>query len=166
MEEENKEIETYKPEEKEVEEEEEPKERRFRLPWKSRVGRKKAEKGWSTIALIRNNGTITFSKVQVKDGIGIVDGFPRIMTIDHKLTYKGKPLYIIPEWSLKPFSPAENYSNTEKEKMNIAGRRAVLAVLETEKIKPKKDFGSMAWILIAVAVLGGLYYLAKSLGWV
>lgn len=145
--------------------EEQPQEKKWKLPWSARVGTKKVEKGWSTVMIIRNNGAISFTRVQVKDGIGIVDGFPRIMTIDHKLTYKGKPLYILPEWSLKPFSPEENYQQTEKEKMNIAGRRAVLAVLETEKIKPKGSFGNMGFIIIAVAVIGGLYYLAKSMHW-
>lgn len=143
----------------------EVKTKKWKLPWKARVGNKKVEKGWSTIMIIRSNGATDFTKAQVKEGIAIIDGFPRIASIEHKLTYKGKPLYILPEWSLKPFSPEQNYSDMEKEKMNIAGRRAILSVLETEKIKPKANFGSMGWIILGIAIVGGLYYLAKSMHW-
>ena len=55
------------------------------------------------------------------DGTIMVDGVPRISTIDYKLNYKGKPWVIIPEWSLKPFSSSENYEQTIKDKMNIEG---------------------------------------------
>ena len=141
------------------------KERKFKLPWKGKVGKAKVKKGWATIAIIRNNGNIDFVKRQIRDGTVEVEGFPRVGTIDYKLSYKGKPFFIIPEWSMKPFSPVDNYSETVKERMNIAGRRAVLATLETEKIKPKKDMGNMIWIILGLVVIGGIWYLGKNAGW-
>lgn len=146
-----------------------PKEKKWKMPWgdrfKSNVGKKKIAKGWATIQMIRSNGNITFTRAQVKDGIAIIDGFPRVCTIDHTLFYKRRPFYILPEWSLKPFSAAENYQATEKERMNIAGRRAVLATLETEKIKTKKDFGSFGWLLLVAIVVGAVWYFGKNQGW-
>ena len=144
---------------------EEKKVRWWKIPWKARVTGRKAQKGWSTFMIINNNGEANFIKSQTKDGITIIDGFPRIATIDHKLSYRGKPLYIIPSWSMKPFSAVENYSETEKEKMNIAGRRAVLAVLETEKIKAKKDYGNLIWMVLGIIIVGAGYYFGKNAGW-
>jgi len=137
----------------------------FLKSFKFRVGKKKVEKGWSQIIIIRNNRQLEFTKAQVKDGIAIIDGFPRITTAAHTLFYNKKPTYIIPEWSLKPFSAEENLDTMEKEKMNIAGRRAILATLETEKIKPKKDLGSIIWVVVIVAIVGAGYYLGKNAGW-
>jgi hypothetical protein len=141
----------------------------WRIPiltrFKSNVGKKRIEKGWATIILIRSNRNLAFLRAQVKDGMAIIDGFPRICTSDHTLFFKRKPFYIIPEWSLKPFSPEDNYAQTERDKMNIAGRRAVLATLETEKIKTKKDLGGIIWIVLGVIVCGGAYYFGKQAGW-
>jgi hypothetical protein len=151
---------------KEKQEEEKPKEKKFKLPWSARVGNSAAKKGYSTYLTIKNNGEVDFQKLPAKDGVVIIDGFPRIATIDHKLSYKGKPLYIIPEWSMKPFSAVENYEKTEIERMNIAGRRTILATLTNEKIKPKGNVGGLVYIIIGAVVIGGIYYLAKSQGWI
>src|SRR3990167_1592173 len=144
---------------------EEKKISRWKLPWKARISERKAQKGWATIQVIKDNGEVEFVKIEIKDGTVKIDNFPRVATIDYKLSHKGKPFYIIPSWSMKPFSAVENYSNTEKEKMNIAGRRSVLAVLETQQIKTKKDFGSMWWIILAAVVIGAIYYFGKNSGW-
>lgn len=145
------------------------KEDNWKMPFftklKCKVGKNKIDKGWATIQIVRNNGNVTFTKAQVKDGVAIIDGFPRACSVEHVLFYKRKPFYILPEWSLKPFSAAENYQQTEKERMNIAGRRAVLATLETEKIKTKKDFGSLGWVLVVAVVVGAVWYLGKNQGW-
>lgn len=139
--------------------------KKWKVPWKARVGKRQASKGYATVQVIRDNGDIEFTKRLVQDGVVEVEGFPRVATINHKLSYKGKPFYIIPTWSLKPFSPAENYLETEKEKMNIAGRRAVLSALESEKIKTKKDMGNMVWIIVAIVAIGGIWYFGKQQGW-
>ena len=142
---------------------------KWKLPFfkrmKFNVSKKKIENGFAQFIIVRSTRSMEFTRAKVKDGIAIIDGFPRVATSDHVLLYNNKPTYIIPEWSLKPFSPEENYAITEKEKMNIAGRRAVLSVLETEKIKNKKDLGGLVWVIIVIAVVGGLYYFGKQSGW-
>jgi len=153
------------PAEKEVKEESTSWKIPFLTKMKSNVGKKKVEKGWATIIIVRNNRNLQFTRSQIKDGIAIVDGFPRVCTVDHTLFFKNKPFYIFPEWSLKPFSPEENYAQTERDKMNMAGRRAVLATLETEKIKTKKDMGNIIWVVLGIIVIGGLYYFGKKSGW-
>lgn len=145
------------------------KEEEWKLPfWKKfkfNVGKKKVENGWAQFIIIKSTRSMEFTRAKVKDGIAIIDGFPRVATSDHVLFYNKKPTYIIPEWSLKPFSPEDNYAQTERDKMNIAGRRAVLATLETEKIKAKKDFGNMIWIVVGIIVIAAGYYFGKQAGW-
>lgn len=152
-----------------VETDKEEKPQEWKIPWltrfKSNVWKKKIEKGWATIIIIRNNRNLQFTRAEIKDGIAIIDGFPRVCTADHTLFYKRKPFYIIPEWSLKPFSPSENIEQSQKEKMNLAGRRAILTTLMTEKITPKKDFGNIGWIIVVAIVIGAGWYFGKQLGW-
>jgi hypothetical protein len=151
------------------EEAEEKEVQHWKIPFltrmKSNVGKKRIEKGWATIIIIRNNRNLQFIRAQVKDGIAIIDGFPRICTADHTLFFKRKPFYIVPEWNLKPFSPEDNMDEAEKLKTAIAGRRAVLATLETEKIKVKKDWGNMVWVIAIIAIVGIGYYFGKQAGW-
>ncbi len=148
---------------KDQNEKEPVKPKEWKIPFKGRVNKMKANKGWATIQIIRNNGEMQFEKAPIVDGIVRVDKFPRIGTIDYKLSYKGKPFLIIPEWSMKPFSPVENYAKVEQDKMNIAGRRTVLATLEGEKIKGKGLGGNyIGWIILIVAVGAAAYYLFKG----
>ena len=72
----------------------------WRVPWKARVSGKRAQKGWATIQIIHDNGDQDFIKAPIKDGLVDVEGFPRIATAQYKVSYKGKPWYIIPAWSM------------------------------------------------------------------
>ena len=137
----------------------------WKLPRKARVSKVKTSKGWAGFILIKDTGAIDFAKAQVHDGIAIIDGFPRIASINHALTYKNQKVYIIPSWSMKPISMADNLAQSEQEKMNMSGRRAVLAALQTEKIKQKKDFGSLGWIILIAAIVGVVWYFGKQYGW-
>ena len=139
---------------------------KWKLPWGARVGTGQVKKGWATFCLIRENGEVDFVKAPIDNLTAKIDGFPRLATPEYRLTHKNKPFYIIPSWSMKPFSPIENYNEVEKVKMHIAGRRVVLAQLEGEQIKPKgKGFGGMGWILLGIGVIAILYYLGKNAGW-
>lgn len=137
----------------------------WKLPRKARVSKRMTAKGWAGFILIKDTGAIDFAKAQVKDGIAMIDGFPRIATINHSLTYKNQRVYIVPSWSMKPISLADNYAQAEQDKMNLAGRRSVLAALQTEQIKNKKDYGSLGWIILIAAIVGVVWYFGKSQGW-
>ena len=149
--------------EKAVVTDETQKQKKFKLPWSAKVNNGRASKGYTTVQIIRNNGDMQLTRLQIDDGT-MVDGVPRISTIDYKLNYKGKPWVIIPEWSLKPFSSSENYEQTIKDKMNIAGRKVILSKLEKETIKPKgKGFGGFGgWMILIVVVAIGGYMLLKG----
>lgn len=142
---------------------EEKKPKKFKLPFSARISNARASKGYTTVQVIRNNGDMQITRMPIEDGTIIVDGIPRISTVDYKLNYKGKPWVIIPEWSLKPFSAAENYEQSVKDRMNVAGRKVILSKLEKEIIKPKKGLGGFGgWILLIVVVAVGGYLLFKG----
>ena len=139
----------------------------FKLPWKAKVKPKAVSKGFAIIQVIRNNGAIDFFKSQIdEDGCVSIDGFPRLATAEYRCIYKNTPLYIIPEWTMKPISLVDNYGETERDKMNISGRRVVLSKLEKETIKPKNKMnGNVLWWIIGfIVVIGGAYYFLKSRG--
>jgi hypothetical protein len=134
----------------------------FKIPFFSRVSNMKAKKGFATVIIIRHNGVLDFKKIKIEDGVVKLDGFPRVSTIDYKLTHKGKPVFIFPEWSIKPFSPVENYEESIKEKMNMVGRRTILSKLEGEKISLKTPLGSKGWIILIIALVAAGYYFIKG----
>jgi hypothetical protein len=148
---------------------EENKNKSWNIPWltkfKSNVGKKKIEKGWATFIILKTNRNLEFTRAQVKEGIAILDGFPRVSTSDEVFFYKRKPFYLLREGSMKCISLNELISEDEKYKMSMAGRRAVLATLETEKIKSKKDFGNWAWVILGLIVIGAGYYYGTTQGW-
>ena len=140
--------------------------KKWKLPWSGKPSNGQVKKGWATFCLIRENGEVEFVKACINDLTAKVDGFPRIASPEYKLTHKNKPFYIIPSWSMEPFSPVDNYKDAEKNNMHIAGRRVILAKLEGEQIKAKgKGFGGMGWIMLGIGVLGLLYYFGKNAGW-
>ena len=139
-------------------------EKKWSMPWGKKPSKAQVKKGWTTVQIIRNNGSIDFTKVPIEDGTIQIDGIPRISTIDYHLSHKGKPFVIIPEWSLKPFSPVENYEQTEKDRLTTTGTRLILAKMEKEAIKPKSagGFGMVGYIVLGVIVIGVIYYLVKG----
>ena len=137
--------------------------KKWKLPFSARVSKAQVKKGYATILVVKDNREVAFTKAPINEGTLDIEGMPRIATADHTLSYKGKPFYIIPSWSLKPFSPVENYSEVEKEKMNTAGRRLILSKLETERIAPKKaGWGIGGWAILGIVILIAGWYLLKG----
>ena len=136
--------------------------KKWKIPGKARLSKGQVAKNYATFMVIKDNKEVDFIRNPIEDGTSVIDGFPRIATADFCLTYKGKPLYILPYWSMKPFSPVENYKETEKDKMNMTGRRLVLTKLRVDQIQKKKGNLPFGWILLGIAALGVGYYLIKG----
>lgn len=142
---------------------EEKKVKGWKLPWSGKLSKGKVKKNYATFCLIKDNKDVSFITAPIEDGTAMIDGFPRVTTADYCLLHKGRPFFILPYWSMKPFSPVENYAETEKEKMNMSGRRLVLTKLRVEQIKPKKGFGGgLGWIILILAIAGIGYYFMKG----
>ena len=136
------------------------KEKEWKFPWSARVSNGLAKKNYATFCIIQDNKEVKFLKAPIEDGTVNIEGIPRLALSNYALNYKGKSFYVIPLWSLKPFSPELSVDETYKDHMNSSGRRVILAKLEKEAIKPKSNMGSgWLWILLALAVGGVGYYL-------
>lgn len=137
--------------------------KKWKMPFSGRVGRAKVKKGWTTVQIIRHNGNVDFTRVKTEDGTIRVDGFPRVGTIDYHLSHKGKPLIIVPEWSLEPYNPLIDKNSAERKEMQMSGRRLILSKLEGEQIKQKAKFGTaIGWIVLILAIGVGAWYLLKG----
>ena len=130
-------------------EKEKKKEKKFKIPFRAKLNNQKLKKNWVTYLYVKDNGDVDFRKEQIVDQTTMLDGSPRIATSDTILRYKGKPLIIQPSWSVKPFSPVDNYNETEKQNLNSKGYRLLMIRMQQEAIKAKMKLN---WLLI----LGGL----------
>lgn len=134
------------------------------IPIKARVGRRKAKKGWATFMIIKDNRNIEFEKHKIDESTVVIDGAPRLATPDDMLLYKKKPFVILPSWSVKPFSPQENYEEAVKEGYTSRGWRLLLNRMYSEVVKPKRTISA---VLIFILIIGliVLGYFAIQGGW-
>ena len=142
---------------KEVKEsKEKSKKKAFWIPMSAKVGKNKAKKGWATIMLIKENRNIDFVKQPIDEQTVSVDGIPRIATPEETLYYKGKPFIILPSWSIKPFSPTDNYQGSIAANYAAQGFKLSANRLEKGAIENKKKISGwlIFGILAGLAVLG------------
>lgn len=144
----------------EIVEKKEKKPKPFKIPWKAKVGKTQSKKNYATVMNILENGDVNFTREQIDGQTIIVDGVPRLATGDVILRYKNKPLIVLPNWSVKPFSLADNYAEVEKQNMNIRGYKILLNKMKQEAISAKKKFamGVGMWIILGLVIIGAGYY--------
>lgn len=138
---------------KEKREKEIYKEKKFRLPFKGKLGKSKVKKGFATVMTFKENKNIDFVKKQIIGGtIKLDDGEPiSIHALDKEdiFFYKGKPFIMQAKSNLNPWNPF-------KQKQETYGQPLVMARMEGDKLSIKKGFGSAGWIISAVvaAIIG------------
>lgn len=146
---------------KEKEENQEPK--KFRLPFKAKVGKARLKKGYVTTCIVGPNKAVTFAKYPINDNTLKIDGVYHEATAEHILNYKNKPFIIIPSWNEKPFSPSNNFKEASDGKTLTMGQRYILNAFETDAIKPKGKFGGAMIIWILLGIAAG-YFVLKQMG--
>jgi len=100
---------------------EKKKEKGFRMPFKGKLGNVKLKQGYVTVIEIAENDAIDFRKEQIVEGtIKLNDTFHSVDDTD-LLTYKGKPLVIVPKKSKYPYNP-NNVKNTTFSQKHIMSR--------------------------------------------
>jgi len=138
------------------------KERGFRIPFKARVNPRQAKNNYITVMMINENGAVDFQRKQIIEQTVDVDGCPRLATGEYVLHYKKNPVLICPSWNTKPFSPADNYEDSVKEKTNTNGYRLLLNIMKNSEIKGKKSIG---WgVGIGVLIIAGIIVYALITG--
>jgi len=142
------------------------KEKKFRFPFGKKVGRGQKKKNYVTTLVINENGVYEFKKYKILDQTIVHDVIPRLASAGHVMhDKKGNALIILPNWSVEPFSPLDNYNKSLINGSNTAGFRLLLDKMENNKTDTKKKMGSAAkWIggLVLGAVI--LYALLSGGG--
>lgn len=130
-----------------------PKDKKFRFPWKGKIGKGKVKKGYVSIAIINENKEISFTKKPIVDGTVTIDGQTKtIHAVDSKdiLTYKSKPFIFQVKGKLNPYNPLKGAHETY-------GQPYVMARMEGDKLKVKKSMGKIGWI-IGIIIAAGIGY--------
>jgi len=134
--------------EKVIDEQNQKKEKKFRLPFGKKVGKAQKKKNYITIMKINENGVVNFRKTQISNQTFMEEGIPRMGTADYMLQWKKNPLVILPSWSLKPFSPKEEFEKSLSDGSNTKGYKILLDRMYSEQTKQKKEMGSLIkWLL-------------------
>ena len=137
--------------------------KKWSLPFGTRVNKAQVKKGWANVIYIGENREAKFVKVPIDEGVVKIDENIHLATTDYTLTYKSRPLYIIPSWSIKPFSPEESYENAVREHNTSSGYRLLMNKIKKEQIMAKKVGGStITWIIVGLVILGVAYYFMKG----
>jgi len=125
------------------------KEKKFRYPFRKKVGKTQRKRNFVTTLVINENGTCDFSKYQINEQTILHDLIPRLATAGHLLfDKKGNPLIILPNWSVEPFSPLEHYKETMIDGSNTKGYKILMSRMLSDKVDAKKQMGSVIkWVL-------------------
>lgn len=143
----------------------EKKVKKFKLPFKAKVGKNKAKKGWITVCFIDENRCVDFFKTQIDEGV-IEDKkkIPHLATTEYMLNYKNKPMLIVPAWNIEPFAPDKDHEEASQKDGLTVGWRLLANHLESEQIKHKGSANWM-WIILGILAVGGLAYYGFKQGW-
>lgn len=147
---------------KELSEDKNNVEKKFKYPFGKKVGKGQKRKNYVTVLILNENGVVDWKKYQITDQTLTHDLIPRLATAGHVMfDKKGNPLVILPSWSTEPFSPLEHYKRTLKEGTNTNAHKVLLAKMKMEQVSGKKQMGNaLKWILgIGLAVIIGYAFL-------
>lgn len=148
-----------------MKEQKELKEKKFRYPFGKKVGKSQKKKNYVTVMIINENGVCDWKKYQILDQTIIHDLIPRLATAGHVMhDKKGNPIIILPNWSVEPFSPLDNYQKSLVNGSNTTGYKILMAEMKAEVVEGKKKIaGWVAWV-VGLIVLGVIVFALVSGG--
>lgn len=136
-------------------------EKKFKLPVMMRLfGKFKMRKGFCIVFFVRTNGQIEIKMVGIEHDTVKINDCIYAANADYIMRYKRFSVMIIPEWTMIPFSPADNFTKASIEGELTAAQALVIAKMKTDAIKPKFNL-NIGGILIAAVVIGVGYFALK-----
>lgn len=141
---------------------EEKKEKKFKIPFFSRLSKKNMKDGYVTVCYINDNKAVDFIKVPISEGTAMIKDSPYLSTADHMLTYKGKPFIIVPSWNIEPFSPRKDMEDAERDKKLNIGYRLILNKMKSEVISAKKKISLLLIVGGLIVIIGLIWFLTKN----
>lgn len=137
--------------------------KRFRLPFRARLGKAKVKNNYVTIIFIQDNKAVKFMRAKIDEQVAEINGVPYYIPSDHIMNYKNKPLIILPSWSMSAFNPNEHYAQTlQNPQYSSKGWRYLMNYMNKTMIKAKKEFKIGAIIFVILIVGGIAWYAIKS----
>ncbi|HEC39992.1 hypothetical protein LCGC14_0509510 [marine sediment metagenome] len=127
------------------EEKEMKKTKKFRLPFKAKVSKKRMREGYVTVMVINENKNVDFTREPIKDATYNLGDTFHATNSEDVLFYKGRPLVIQPKKKLNPYNPLQGKNETY-------GQKYVMARMEGDKLTLKKKIGwgmSIGLLIIA-----------------
>jgi len=133
-----------------IEESTAKKQKKFRLPYKARLNKRKLSEGYATVILINENKQVDFLKEPIIDGTIKINDTYHALKDEAILSYKGKPIIIQAKRRLNPLNPLEGKHETY-------GQKYVMARMEGDKLVSKKGIG---WGISigAIVIIGIIIY--------
>lgn len=130
------------------------KEKKFKLPFRSRVGKRKIKKGWATVVRINENKAVDFEKKEIIDGvITLKDQFGQTFhAVDERsiFSYKGKPIIFQAKNKVNPYNPLEGKHETYGHKYILARLKSTALLAAKNKIT--------GGVIFAVVIIGIIAY--------
>ena len=133
-------------------------EKKFRLPFTKKVNNRQRRNNFITVMKIHENNAVDFSKVQIDDQTIMENGIPRLAASQYVMYWKKNPIIILPSWSVRPFSPAEQYEKSLVDGSNTKGYKLILNRLEMEATVNKKKIGNPIMIIIGLGLAAIIGY--------
>jgi hypothetical protein len=140
------------------EEEKKKKEKKFRLPFGRKVSKSQAKKNYILIIKINENGNIDFIKKQIDEQTIMEDGVPRLAGSQYIMYYKKMPVIILPSWSVKPFSPIEQYEKSLDDGSNKKGYKILMNKMQKEQTFGNKQISGIIKWIFGLGILGIIAY--------
>lgn len=110
------------------------KQKKFKLPMKAKVSKKKLKEGYVTVEVINENKEVDFKKYPIIDGtIKMGDTFHAVKESDIFL-YKGKPFLHQAKTKINPYNPLHGKHETY-------GQKYIMARMKSDFIKTKRNIG-------------------------
>lgn len=139
--------------------------KKARLPWKSRLGRRRVRSGWCSVMYVRNNKSVDFVRAPIEDMVVRVGDLYHTATPDDILIYKNKPMLLLTEWSIRPMTPwrpKEHFEEAVERDELTTPQRHILSKLEQGVIKAKKSLKLGGWIAVIIAAVVGVYFISQG----
>ena len=132
----------------------------FKVPFGLRMGAPgKIKKNYALMLRIKTNGTLKPEWTQIVDEMVYVkeNNTYHLASANYVLKWGKFPVIILADWSLRPFNPVENYTDTVKSNELSAPQKVVIEAVKRAQLemKVKKGFDAkwLIWIAIGAIIL-------------
>lgn len=129
--------------------------KKFRMPLRSRVSKRKLRQGYITVVVLNENKMVDFRKEPIVDGTFKLDDTIHAVNEGDIFLYKGKPLVFQAKKKINPYNPLDGEHETY-------GLKTVANQLEAGLLTKKKKMSGIMIMILIVVIIGGIYYFTSG----